>query len=40
MTPQKTIWHLYSKSQQEEKASELQRQGMKDLFFEKVYIIM
>ena len=40
MTPQKTMWHLYTKSQPEEKASVLQSQGMKDLLFEKVYIIM
>ena len=40
MTPQGTMWHLYSKSQPEEEASVLQSQGMKDLLFEKVYIIM
>ena len=40
MTPQKTMWHLYSKSQPEEEASVLQSQGVKDLLIEKVYIIM
>ena len=40
MTPQKTMWQLYSKSQPEEEASVLQIPGMKDLLFEKVYIIM
>ena len=40
MTPQKTMWHLYSKSQPEEEASVLQIQGMKDFLFEKVYIIL
>ena len=40
MTPQGTMWHLYSKSQLEEEASVLQSQGVKDLLFEKVYIIM
>ena len=40
MTPQGTMWHLYSKSQPEEEASVLQSQGVKDLLIEKVYIIM
>ena len=38
MTPQKTMWHLYSKSQPEEEASVIQILGMKDLLYEKVYI--
>ena len=40
MTSQETMWHLYSKSQLEEEASVLQIQGMKDVLFEKVYIVM
>ena len=40
MTPQKPMWQLYSKFQPEEEASVLQIPGMKDLLFEKVYIIM
>ena len=40
MTPQKTMWQPYSKIQPEEKASVLQVSGMKDLFFENVYIIV
>ena len=36
ITPQKTMWHLYSESQTEEEGSVLQIQGMKDLLFEKV----
>ena len=40
MTPQKTMWYFYSKSQPEEEASVLRIQGVKDLLFENVYIIM
>ena len=40
MTPQGTMWHLYSKSQLEEEASVLQSQGVKDLLIEKVYVIL
>ena len=35
MTPQKTMWQLYSKFQPEEEASGLQIPGMMDLLFEK-----
>ena len=40
MTPQKIMWHLFSKSQPEEEPTVLESQGMKDLLFEKVYIII
>ena len=40
MTPQGTMWHLYSKSQLEEEASVLQSKGVMDLLFEKVCIII
>ena len=40
MTLQKNMWQPYSKIQPEEKASVLQVPGMKDLFFENIYIIV
>ena len=39
MTPQGTMWHLYSKSQPEEEASVLQSQGVKDLLIEKFILL-
>ena len=40
MTSQENMWQPYSKNQLEEKSSVLQVPGVKDLFFENVYIIV
>ena len=39
MTPQGTMWHLYSKSQLEEEASVLQSQGVKDFYLKKFMLL-
>ena len=40
MTSQENIWQTYYKNQLEEKSSVLQVPGVKDIFFENIYIIV
>ena len=39
-TSQENMWQTYYKNQLEEKSSVLQVPGVKDLFFENIYIIL